>query len=63
VPLGKHQRQEVQAAARRADHLVAELVEITGEFVVMSKRIAEQRAAMDTLRAELDDYRSRSQRI
>jgi hypothetical protein len=58
--LGEQRLQEVQKEAKRADHLVAELVEVTGEFVEMSKRIAEQTAVMDKLRAELDDYRSRS---
>ncbi len=57
--LGEQQRQEAQTAAERADDLVAELIEITGEFVEMSKRIAEQTAEMDKLRAELNDYRSR----
>ena len=58
--LGEQQRQEAQAAAKRVDHLVVELVAMTGEFVGMSKRVAEQTAAMDKLRAELDCYRSRS---
>jgi chromosome segregation ATPase len=58
--LCEQQRQEVQAAAKRVDHLVVELVAMTGEFVGMSKRVAEQTAAMDKLRAELDYYRSRS---
>jgi chromosome segregation ATPase len=58
--LAEQQRQEGQAAAKRVDHLVVELVAMTGEFVGMSKRVAEQTAAMDKLRAELDYYRSRS---
>lgn len=58
--LAEQQRQEAQAAAKRVDHLVVELVAMTGEFVGMSKRVAEQTAAMDKLRAELDYYRSRS---
>jgi chromosome segregation ATPase len=58
--LGEQQRQEAQAAAKRVDHLVVELVAMTGEFVGMSKLVAEQTAAMDKLRAELDYYRSRS---
>ena len=57
--LGEQQRQEAETAKKRADHLVAELVDLTDEFVGMSKRVAEQTAAMDKLRAELDDYRSR----
>ena len=58
--IGEQQRQEVQTAAKRVDRLVVELVEITGEFVEMSERMAEQTAAMEKLRAELDYYRSRS---
>jgi len=58
--IGEQQRQELQTAAKRVDHLVVELVEITGEFVEMSKRVTEQTAAMDKLRAELDYYRPRS---
>ena len=57
--LSEQQRQEAETAKQRADHLVAELVDLTEEFVGMSKRVAEQTAAMDKLRAELDDYRSR----
>ena len=57
--LSEQQRQEAETAKKRADHLVAELVDLTEEFVGMSKRVAEQTAAMDKLRAELDDYRSR----
>jgi hypothetical protein len=56
---GEQQRLEAQAGTQRADHLVAELVQMTGELVEMSKREAEQTAAMDKLRAELDDCRSR----
>jgi hypothetical protein len=57
---GEQQRQEAQAATQREDHLVAELVQMTAELVEMSKREAEQTAAIDKLRAELDDCRSRS---
>ena len=57
--LSEQQRQEAETAKKRAEHLVAELVDLTEEFVGMSKRVAEQTAAMDKLRAELDDYRSR----
>ena len=56
--LSEQQRQEAETARKRADHLVAELVDLTEEFVGMSKRLAEQTATMDKLRAELDDYRS-----
>jgi DNA repair exonuclease SbcCD ATPase subunit len=58
--LGEQRRREAQTATKRADDLVAELVEMTSELVEMSKRMAEQTAATDKLRAELDDYRSRS---
>jgi hypothetical protein len=51
--LAEQRRQETQAAAKRADDLFAELVE-------MSKRMTEQTAATDKVRAEFDDYRSRS---
>ena len=57
--LSEQRLQEVRKAAKRADDLVAELIEMTAEFVEMSKRKAEQTAAMDKLRAELNDYRSR----
>jgi DNA repair exonuclease SbcCD ATPase subunit len=49
--LGEQRRREAQAAAKRADDLVAELVEMTSELVEMSKRMAEQTAATDKLRA------------
>jgi chromosome segregation ATPase len=58
--LGEQWRREAQTAAKRADDLVAELVEMTSELLEMSKRIAEQMAATDKVRAEFDDYRSRS---
>jgi len=58
--LSQQQRQEVQVATKRADHLVSELVEITSEFVEMSKRTAELTAIITKMHAELDDYRSRS---
>jgi chemotaxis protein histidine kinase CheA len=58
--LGEQRRREAQTAVKRADDLVAELIEMTGELVEMSKRMAEQTAATDKLRAEFDDYRSRS---
>ena len=57
---GEQWRREAQTTAKRADDLVAELVELTSELVEMSKRIAEQTAATDKVRAEFDDYRSRS---
>ena len=58
--LGEQRRQEAQLAAKRVEGLVAALVEMTSELVEMSKRIAEQTAATEKVRAELDDYRSRS---
>ena len=58
--LGEQRRQEAQLAAKRVEGLVAALVEMTSELVEMSKRIAEQTATTDKLRAEFDDYRSRS---
>jgi chromosome segregation ATPase len=58
--LGEQWRREAQASTKRSNDLVAELVELTGELIEMSKRIAEQTAAADKLRAELDDYRPRS---
>ena len=57
--LSEQQRQEAETARKRADHLVAELVDLTEEFVGMSKRVAEQTAAIDKPRAELHHYRSR----
>ena len=56
---GEQQRQQARAATQRADHLVAELVQMTGELVEMSKQAAEQTAALDELRAKLADGRSR----
>ena len=57
---GEQQRQKAETAAKRTDYLVAELIEMTNELIEMSKRMAEQMAATDRMRAELDDYRSRS---
>jgi chromosome segregation ATPase len=50
---GGHWRQQAETAAKRVDDLVADLVDI-------SKRMTEQTAAMDKLRVDFDDYRSRS---
>jgi chromosome segregation ATPase len=58
--VGEQRRQEAQAATKRANDLVAELVEMTSELVEMSKRMAEQTAAMDKMRADFEDFRSRS---
>jgi chromosome segregation ATPase len=60
VLLSEQRLQEAQRAGKRADDLVAELVALTTELVKMSKRLAEQTSAMDKLRTEFDDYRSRS---
>jgi chromosome segregation ATPase len=57
---GEQQRQKAETAAKRNDYLVAELIEMTNELFEMSKRMAEHMAATDRMRAELDDYRSRS---
>jgi chromosome segregation ATPase len=51
--VGGHWRQQAETAAKRVDDLVADLVDI-------SKRMTEQTAAMDKLRVDFDDYRSRS---
>jgi chromosome segregation ATPase len=58
--LGEQRRQEAQIANKRTDDLVAEVVAMTGELIGMSKRMAEQTAALDKMRAEFDDFRSRS---
>ena len=58
--LGEQRCQEAQTAAKRVEGLVAALVEMTSELVEMSKRMAEQTAATEKVRAELDDCRSRS---
>ena len=58
--LGEQRRQQAETVVKRADDLVAELVEITSELIEMSKRMAEQTTATDKLRAEFDEYRSRS---
>jgi DNA-binding protein H-NS len=58
--LGEQRHQQAETAVKRADDLVAELVEITSELIEMSKRMAEQTTATDKLRAEFDEYRSRS---
>jgi chromosome segregation ATPase len=58
--VGEQRRQEAETAVKRADALVAELVEMTGELVEMSTRMATQTAAMDKVPTELDDHRARS---
>ena len=54
--MGEKRRQEAQAATKRADDLVAELIEMTSELVEMSKRMAEQTAAMDKMRTDFEDF-------
>lgn len=51
--LAERWRQQAQAANGRADDLLAELI-------AMSKRMAEQTAALEKVRGEFDDYRARS---
>jgi hypothetical protein len=58
--LGEQRRREAETAATRADDLVAELIEMTSELVEISKRMAEQAAATEKVRAEFDAYRSRT---
>lgn len=58
--LREQQGEKVQNSANTADQLVAELIEMTGEFVGMSKQIREQTAAIDKLREELDAYKRES---
>jgi hypothetical protein len=60
--LSEHRRQEAQTATKRADDLVAELIEMTSEVVEMSRRMTEQTAETNKLRPEISDYRLRSRR-
>jgi predicted nucleic acid-binding protein len=55
--IGEQQHQKAQTSAKRADHFLAEIIDMTGEFTEMSKQIREQTTEMDRLRAELDNYR------
>jgi hypothetical protein len=57
--LAEERRQEAHAAANRANNLVAELLALTNELVVMSKRVAEQVDINDKLRTEFGEFRSR----
>ena len=52
---GEQRRQEAEVATKRANDLVAEVVEMTSELVEMSRRMAEQTAAMDKMRAEIEE--------
>jgi chromosome segregation ATPase len=55
----KQRQQDAESAAKRHDEFVAELFKVTCELVEMSKRMAEQSALTETLRAQLDNHRSR----
>ena len=60
---GFGQHQKAQTSAKRVGHFLAEIIDMTGEFVEMSKQIREQIAEMDRLRAELDNYRPEHRRL
>jgi hypothetical protein len=53
-------RQEGMIATKRVEELVGELFKVTIELVDMSKLILEQTALTNRVRAEFDEYRSRS---
>jgi hypothetical protein len=55
--VSEQRRREAHAVAKQAGNLIVELIEITSVLVEMSKRIAEQTAATDKVRAEFDYYR------
>jgi chromosome segregation ATPase len=57
---GEQRRREAQTATKQADDLVAELIEMTSELVEMSRRMSEQTAATEKVRAEFENYRSLS---
>jgi chromosome segregation ATPase len=57
---GKHWQCEAELSAKRINDLVAELFKVTSELVEMSKRMAQQTALKDKLKAELDEHRARS---
>jgi DNA repair exonuclease SbcCD ATPase subunit len=57
--LAKQRQQDAEAAAKRHDEFIAELFKVTCELVEMSKRVAEQSALTEKLRAQFDNYRSR----
>jgi chromosome segregation ATPase len=57
---GKRWQREAELSAKRANDLVAELFKVTSELVEMSKRMAQQMALTDKLKAELDEHRARS---
>jgi len=51
---------EAQSGNKRVNDLVAELFNLTSELVEMSKRLAQQTALREKLRADLEEHRSRS---
>lgn len=55
----KQRQQDAESTAKRHDEFVAELFKVTCELVEMSRRMAEQSALTEKLRAQLDNYRSR----
>jgi len=57
---GKHWQREAELGARRVNDLVAELFKVTSELVEMSKRMAQQTALTDKLKADFDEHRLRS---
>jgi chromosome segregation ATPase len=56
----KHWQHEAELGAKQVNDLVAELFKVTSELVEMSKRMAQQTALTDKLKAELDEHRARS---
>jgi chromosome segregation ATPase len=56
----EHWRNEAQSHAKRVNDLVAELFNLTSELVEVSKRVAQQTALTEKLKADLDEHRSRS---
>jgi chromosome segregation ATPase len=57
---GQHWQCEAELGANRVNDLVAELFKVTSELVEMSKRMVQQTALTDKLKAEFDEHRARS---
>jgi chromosome segregation ATPase len=57
---GTHWQREAELGANRVNDLVAELFKVTSELVEMSKRMAQQTALTDKLKADLDEHRLQS---
>jgi chromosome segregation ATPase len=57
---GKHWQRETESGAKRVNDLIAELFKLTSELVEMSKRLAQQTALTEKLKADLEEHRSRS---